>query len=103
MLVMRRVSARRSNESRSPSRAVMVRQQPFTAILSPSCDCGAREGARRVRRALSPLGVRLTISPVSTTRPVNMGRMLAVWDGKARGIFVFGEQLWTKVGEGLSV
>src|SRR2546427_397665 len=71
------VSSRRSNVSCSPRCALTVRQQPFTATLSPVRISFAIRGAaicNCVPRSLARIQSTL---PTSSTRPVNIDQLLA--------------------------
>jgi hypothetical protein len=75
-VVLARVSGLNSKETRGVFMLQTVRQQPFTAILSPGTTWLAREPRLASRRA--PVGLRVVLCMVQTAsmRPVNMTKSL---------------------------
>src|SRR2546428_426121 len=73
-VVRSRVSGPTSKASVVASRVTTVRQAPFTAMLAPPSLPSRAIRARTVRRRVEPSLVTATISPTSSTMPVNIIR-----------------------------
>ena len=66
------VSSRRSKVKQSPRHEVSVKQQPFTAMLSPGLTCFAVPGAAICSSVPSSCARTATIVPTSSIKPVNI-------------------------------